>query len=170
MQEKRSLFSKILIIGLICFIILLIWISFIYSKESFAITSGIVVCLSFLIILTLSESFDNFSIGKILTLSKNNKQMKSENERLKDENFKLISQMINIKNNNSQNVSINLEGSRNIEDINSNNSDIIEPIEEEPKLKTMEELRKERIERYRLMRAMEVCLLKKELFNVPQKA
>jgi len=181
MKEKKNLFSKILIIGLICFIILLIWLSFVYSKESFVITSGIVVCLSFIIILALSESFDNFSIGKLLTLSKNNKQIKSENERLKNENFKLISQMINIKNNNNQNVSINLEGSRNIEDINSNNSDINEDInsnnsdinesiEEEQKFKTFEELRKERIERHRLMRAMEVCLLKKELSNVPQNA
>ena len=45
-----------------------------------------------ILIIILSESFDNFSIGKILTINRKLEESKDENEKLEKKNSQLINQ------------------------------------------------------------------------------
>ena len=122
MEKNKN--NKILIIILIIFIIGLILMNFILSEPKYEITIEIIICLCLLVILSLSEMFDNLSIPKIISLSKNIKEVKRENDNLKETNIRLIEQITSIKNSNSQNIylrdSFRTISSSNIEDINKN--------------------------------------------------
>lgn len=71
-------FVRALIIGLSLFITILIIYNYFYSSPKGEINPGIVVLLSFLIILSLSESFNNFSVGTIFSLEKTVKEKNSD--------------------------------------------------------------------------------------------
>jgi len=169
MEKNKNIFSKILIIILMLLIIFLITVSFFKSSNSFALTSGIVFCLGILVVLCLSDTFDNFSIGKIISMSRNLKEVTKENERLKNENFNLINQMINIKNSNNQNVSINLEGSRNINDIKTEiEASEVNNNENKEEQVTIE--RTERRSRFEYMRCADIIAIKKVMEDLPEAA
>ncbi len=107
--EKVNWFSRILLLiigGLIAFMIVY---RFFLIEPRAEITTGIIILLAFLIVLALSEIFDNFSIGEILKLSRTIKEKekvieKRENEIIKVENEKnqLLNQVITLSNNFSQ--------------------------------------------------------------------
>ena len=109
--------NKIVVRLLILFIAGLITANFILSEPKYEITLSIITCLALLVILALSDVFDNLSIPQVISLSKNIKEVKKENEGLKETNQKLIEQVVNIKNTNNQKVFVQLYGSKNIEDI-----------------------------------------------------
>lgn len=122
-MEKKN--NKIVNILLMTFISLLIIINFCLSKLKYELTNEIIICLLLLVILCISDSFDNLSIPKVISLSKNIKDVKKENNDLKEANMKLLEQVVSIKNTNSQNIylpnSFSTVGSSNINDINKNN-------------------------------------------------
>lgn len=93
-NKKVNWFTRIIIICLSLFLIGLIIINFISGNNYFQINSGIITLIGFLIILALSEVYDNFNFGKILSLSKNLSESKHINEGLSDENEKLRTQLI----------------------------------------------------------------------------
>lgn len=122
-MEKKN--NKIVNILLMTFISLLIIINFCLSEPKYELTNEIIICLLLLVILCVSDSFDNLSIPKVISLSKNIKDVKKENNDLKEANMKLLEQVVSIKNTNSQNIylpnSFSTVGSSNINDINKNN-------------------------------------------------
>lgn len=119
-NKNKNWLIKILIV----FIVGLILADFILSEPKYELTEWIVISLALLVILVLSDMFDNLSIPKVLTLSKNIEETKKENSELKETNLRLMEQMINIKNTNSLSVQIN--GSTNPDDINKNKLEEIE--------------------------------------------
>ncbi|MCI8352329.1 MAG: hypothetical protein HFJ58_01710 [Clostridia bacterium] len=83
-------------IALLITIILLIAFSFVKSKYSFEITTPIIILVTFLLVIFLSDSFDNFQIGKLISLKRNVTEYKEKNEKLENEKNDLIKQIINL--------------------------------------------------------------------------
>ncbi len=60
--------------------------------------------LCLLLVLVLSESFDSFSVGKLISISKEVKKKEKEVEKLESQNKHLLSQIITISNNQTQSL------------------------------------------------------------------
>jgi hypothetical protein len=69
------------------------------------ISSGIITLLGIILVLVLSESFDNFSIGKVIQISREIRKKEKEVEKLEKRNESLLTQLISISNIQSQNQS-----------------------------------------------------------------
>jgi len=156
---------------LMSFISILIVLNFLFSEKSFELTCEIIICLLLLVILCVSESFDNLSIPKLISLSKNIKEVKKENNELKETNVKLLEQIVSIKNSNNQNIylpnSFSTIGSSNINDINKN-SEENDSTNEQVELDNSNVISNKRIlasERHKYRRVFEIFLLKKVLNN-----
>ena len=128
MQKNSNIYHRI-IIGLIMLVIVtVIFLNFII-KEKFDITWEIIICFALIIVLGLSEMFDNLSIPKLISLSKNQEKLEKENKDLKDANLKIINQLMNIKMNSNIYVNpISKEGSDNITDLDKAIKEDIEKI------------------------------------------
>lgn len=103
-EKKVNWFSRSLIIALCSFIFALVTLNFWFNDKT--ITTEILVALTFLIIISLSEVFDNFSIGKFLTLRKKFESERLQNEQLANYNRELqqnLMSIINVKNSNTTN-------------------------------------------------------------------
>ena len=167
MQNNKN--NKILIIILMIFIAFLVLINFILSKSKYEITIEIIICLCLLTILALSEVFDNLSIPKLISLSKNIKEVRKENNNLKESNIKLLEQITNIKNSNNQTIvlpnSFNTISSSNINDINNNEKDLLNNQEENimSEQNTKRDDKKIQQERYNYINNIEVFILRKAL-------
>lgn len=165
MENRSNKYNRIIAAILMIFIALIIILNFLLYEKQFEITKEIIVCLLILVILCLAESFDNFSIPKIISLSKNVKEIKEDNEKLKEINFKLMEQMINIKNTNNQIMympgTLNTVGSSNIEDIKTKDNEEIE-IENNVDVSS-DEHRKNQADRYKYRRNLDLVLLQKVL-------
>lgn len=98
MEEKKSIGLGFgLLLGTISiFIMMLIGVSFFAAKPEYCITPAMIVLFCLLLILALSGSFDNFSIGKLLTVSKQAKINRERAERLEKEKDELIHKIMNI--------------------------------------------------------------------------
>jgi hypothetical protein len=66
------------------------------------VKNGIYILLSMLLILVLAESFDNFSIGKLISIKREVEIKKEENKKLERKNSELITHLISITNNQNQ--------------------------------------------------------------------
>lgn len=167
-MEKKD--NRIVCFLLMIFITVLIIVNFLFSDSRFCITFEIIICISFLVILCVSESFDNLSIPKLLSLSKNIKDVKKENAELKETNYKLLEQVVNVKNSNSQNIylpnSFSTIGSSSIEDLNKK-VDSDPSIQEENtavnKHQNENEYRLMATQRSKYRRNIEIFILKKAL-------
>lgn len=67
------------------------------------ISAGIVTLLCLLLVLVLAESFDSFSIGKLISISREAKKKEREVDKLEKQNAHLLSQLISVSNTQSQN-------------------------------------------------------------------
>lgn len=101
-NRKPNWFVRILIILLCIFIGGLIYFNFFWSSPPAQISGGLLVLVAFLIVLVLSEAFDNFSISKLITLSRTVKEKEIKNQELKKENAELRNQIVSISTNISQ--------------------------------------------------------------------
>lgn len=174
MENKSNKYNRIIATILMIFIALIIILNFLLYEKQFKITNEIIVCLLLLVILCLADSFDNFSIPKIISLSKNVKEIKEDNDKLKEINLKLMEQMINIKNTNNQIMympgTINTVGSSNIEDIVTKQNEEPETISNDNNTEvSLSEQRKSQIERYKYRRNLDVILLKKAIMDDKEK-
>lgn len=103
MEPKRpNWYVRILIVILCIFIGWLIYTNFACSTPPAQISSGLLVLVAFLAILVLSEAFDNFSIGKLLTINRKLNEKENLNKELKKENTDLRNQIINVTTSMSQ--------------------------------------------------------------------
>lgn len=98
MEEKKGIGwgFGLLLAALSIFIMVLIGFSFFAAKPEYNITPAIIVLICLLLILALSNSFDNFSIGKLLTISKQAKENKDRAEKLEKEKEELILKLVNM--------------------------------------------------------------------------
>lgn len=69
------------------------------------INTGLISLIGILVVIVLSESFDSFSVGKIVAISRENKKKETAINRLTGENDELRNQIINVVTSVSQNQS-----------------------------------------------------------------
>ena len=95
-------FVRLLIIALCLFLGAGIFYRFVYITPAGDLGAGVLVVLALLVILVLSESFNSFSLGSLLSMSKEVSEKKVQVSELKAENRELRSQVISIATNVSQ--------------------------------------------------------------------
>lgn len=98
-------FVRLFVILLCCFIVAIICCNFFCTNPRFYISWEIISLITLLLVLGLSEAFDNFSVGRLFSMSRSLERQESDNKALKKENFDLRSQIVNISANLSQNQS-----------------------------------------------------------------
>lgn len=103
--KKTNYFVRTLIV-LLCFGIgIMITYNFFYVEPKGEIGAGLITLISFLLVLVLAESFDNFSIGKLISINKEVEKKEKDNVALERKNSELINQLISVTNNQSQSQS-----------------------------------------------------------------
>lgn len=117
--------------------------AFLFSAQNkFIISSPIITLVCLLIILVLSNSFDNFSIGKIFSMSREVKESKEKIKVLEKEKNEILLKLINL-NFQSQNSSVTVNTGSN----DSNTSLVVENLDKDEKeRKEKEEDIKENLE------------------------
>lgn len=100
--KKPNWFVRILIILLCIFIGGIIFFNFFWAYPPAQISKGLLILVAFLTVLVLSEAFDNFSILKLISLSKAVKETENKNQELKKDNSDLRNQIISISTSISQ--------------------------------------------------------------------
>ena len=101
-NNKKNWFVRILIILFCIGLAVMIGINFFRVEPYGEFKEGIFFLLSLLLVLVLAESFDNFSIGKILSVKREIKHKETENKKLEQKNTELISHLISITNSQTQ--------------------------------------------------------------------
>lgn len=101
-MEAHSKFVRISIYVLAIFIAGLIVSGFVLGEPSYQISPELITMVLIILILFLSESFNNLSLGKLVTLSREKKEKEKENSGLKAENAELRNQLITVATNVNQ--------------------------------------------------------------------
>lgn len=108
-KSGRNWFVRVGLILLVGLIISMIIYKFFYREPIADISSGLIILLALAIVLALSESFDNFSVGTVLSLSRKVKEKESvidkkdsEIRLVENEKRELLTQIISLSNNFSQ--------------------------------------------------------------------
>lgn len=103
--KKTNWFVRILISAFCLLLVGMVLYRYLCVEPRGDITGGIVTLLCLLLVLVLSESFDSFSVGKLISISREVKKKEKEVEKLEKQNAHLLSQVISISNTQSQNQS-----------------------------------------------------------------
>jgi hypothetical protein len=101
-ESKSNWFVRSMIIAFCVLIVAMIAFSYFYIEPRGEINSGIITLLLLLLVLVLSETFDNFSIGKLISISKEVKKKDKEVQKLEKDKADLLSQLITISNTQNQ--------------------------------------------------------------------
>jgi hypothetical protein len=112
-NNKPSWVTRALTVAFLGFLGFLVVQSFYKSSPAFAITASILVVLALMTILVLSEAFNSFSLGKLLTLSKEVSKSKQEKHELQVDNVELRKALVQLAVNVHQsqvNATINTSG------------------------------------------------------------
>lgn len=111
MSEKPNYFVRTLIVMFVLALFIMAFLSFYLAEPKYQVTAGIISIIGFVIVLVLSESFNNLSLGKILSLSREvqkkeseKQQVKSENKELRQELFKIVTNIQQSQVNNTYNA------------------------------------------------------------------
>lgn len=111
MSEKPNYFVRTLIVIFVLALFSMAFLSFYLAEPKYQITAGIITIIGFVVVLVLSESFNNLSLGKILSLNREvqkkeneKQQVKSENKELRQELFKIVSNIQQSQVNNTYNA------------------------------------------------------------------
>lgn len=99
---RSNWFVRLLIIAFCGFLATLVIYRYFYIDPKAEISGGMLVLLAFILVLVLSELFDNFSVGKVVTMSRAIKEKEVQTTELKKENTELRSQLISISTSVSQ--------------------------------------------------------------------
>ncbi|WP_157836627.1 hypothetical protein [Paracidovorax oryzae] len=102
---KANWYVRTLILIFCLLLIAMVAYRFLLIDPRGEISAGVVTLLCLLLILVLAESFDSFSIGKLISVSREAKKKEKEVEKLEKQNAQLLSQLISISNTQSQNQS-----------------------------------------------------------------
>lgn len=104
-ENNKNWFVRALIVLLCLFLTGLIGYRFFIFPPLGDLSPGVIVVIALVVVLVLSESFDSFSIGKLLSLSREVEKKKIEVAEVKRENLELRGQIIAIATNVSQHQS-----------------------------------------------------------------
>ena len=104
-RKKTPWFVRVLIVLFCGLLVAMISYKFFSTDPKAEISGGIVTLLCLVLVLVLSESFDNFSIGKIIEVSREVKKKEKEVEKLEQKNEKLFTHLISISSTQFQNQS-----------------------------------------------------------------
>ena len=97
-NNRNRWFTRILIIVFCVGLAIMIGVSFFCVQPYGELKNGIPFLLVLLLVLVLAESFDSFSIGKILSFKREIKNKEAENKKLEQKNAELISNLLSITN------------------------------------------------------------------------
>lgn len=112
-NNKASWVTRLLTVAFLLFLGFLVTESFYKASPVYAITAGILVILALMAILVLSEAFNTFSLGKLLTLSREVSKSTQEKQELKTDNTELRKALVQLAVNVHQsqvNATINTSG------------------------------------------------------------
>ncbi|GAB3368100.1 hypothetical protein GCM10027395_23480 [Giesbergeria sinuosa] len=101
-NSRNNWFVRLLIVAFCGFLATLVVYRYFYIDPKAEISAGLLVLLAFILVLVLSELFDNFSVGKLVTMSRTIKEKEAQTTELKKENTELRGQLISISNSVSQ--------------------------------------------------------------------
>ncbi|WP_335924637.1 hypothetical protein [Shewanella indica] len=104
-DKKSNYFVRALIVALSGFVVWIVAYSFLSLEPKGTISTGIITLIVLLVVVILSESFDNFSVGKILTMSREIKAKDNSISKLNSENTELRKELVNVVTSISQNQS-----------------------------------------------------------------
>lgn len=102
-QRKTNWFVRVLISAFSIMLVAMILYRYAAIEPRGDISGGLITLLCLLLVLVLAESFDSFSIGKVIAISRDVKKKEKEVEKLEKQNAHLLSQLISISNTQSQN-------------------------------------------------------------------
>lgn len=95
-------FVRILIAGLCALLAGMILFRYFKVQPLGDITPGLLALLALLVVLVLAESFDSFSVGKLVAISREVRKKEVEVDKLEKQNASLLSQLITVSNSQSQ--------------------------------------------------------------------
>lgn len=101
-DKKENWFVRGLIIAFCILIVAMVIFSYFFVEPKGNVSSEIITLLLVLLILILSESFDNFSMGKLISISREAKKKDTEVQKLQKEKSELLNQLITISNSQHQ--------------------------------------------------------------------
>ncbi|WP_224214396.1 hypothetical protein [Vibrio metschnikovii] len=104
-DKKENKFVRVLIVGLSGFIIWMITYSLLYPETKGVISASMITLVLILVVLILSESFDQFNVGKLLSLSREVQKKEKSIDSLNKENGELRRELVNVVTSISQNQS-----------------------------------------------------------------
>lgn len=99
MEDRPNYFVRFLISALVVALSVLVGLSFVFGQPQYGIGGGIITVILIVVVLVLSESFNQLSIGKILSLTKEVAKKKEENVAVKEENKELRQNLFQIVSN-----------------------------------------------------------------------
>jgi len=94
--ESPNYFVRSLIVLMCVLTAGMIIYNFFFTEPRGEVNAGLITLVAILVVIVLSESFDNFSVGKIIAISRENKKKGTAINRLSGENEELRKQIINI--------------------------------------------------------------------------
>lgn len=103
--KQPNYYVRILISVFCVFLVAMILYRYFCLEPRGEISTGIVTLLCLLLVLVLAESFDSFSIGKLISISREAKKKEKEVEKLEKQNGQLLSQLISISSTQTQSQS-----------------------------------------------------------------
>lgn len=101
-KKEVNWFVRIALILLAGLIFTMVIFKFFYNEPISDISAGLIILIAFLLILVLSESFDNFSIAKVISLSREVKKKEEKIAQVETEKKELLNQIISLTNNVNQ--------------------------------------------------------------------
>lgn len=100
--KRTNWFVRILISAFCLLLVAMVLYRYLCVEPRGDITAGIITLLCLLLVLVLSESFDSFSVGKLISVSREVKKKEKEVEKLEKQNAHLLTQLISISNSQTQ--------------------------------------------------------------------
>lgn len=92
--QKPNWFVRVLIIAFSALLVWMVYASFTKSASPFTINAGIITLIAIITIVILSESFNNLSIGQLISLSRQKEKIEKDNEKLSQDNANLNLQIV----------------------------------------------------------------------------
>lgn len=101
-QPRPSWYVRTLIAAFCILLVAMIAYRFAWIDPKGEINAGLITLMCLLLVLVLAESFDSFSIGKVISISREAKKKEKEVEKLEKQNAQLLSQLISISSTQTQ--------------------------------------------------------------------
>ena len=95
-QKNPNTFVRVLIVGLVLALSSLVFFNFFWRDPPFEITGGLLALIALIVLLTLSEIFDQMTFGEVLSLKRKVEEEKASKESLQEDNRDLRSQLITL--------------------------------------------------------------------------